>query len=68
MRIERLLKELYVQDEIRKEMILEKYVFVIFRMSRVLSHRDSLLKEIDFSERFYLRLARLNNITKCQGD
>ncbi|MDE5598914.1 MAG: hypothetical protein K2J04_13940 [Lachnospiraceae bacterium] len=62
MRIERLLKELYVQDEIRKEMILEKYVFVIFRMSRVLFHRDSLLKEIDFSERFHSRIARLNNI------
>lgn len=105
MRIEKLLKELYTQDEIGKEIILEKFVFCqfsdeqifenyfkidelgereLFRLigflyhqdcffmisdivnrhqGRFLSHRDSLLKEIDFSERFHSRIARLSNIT-----
>lgn len=104
MQKEELLKEFCAQDEIGKEMILEKFVFCQFsdeqnfenyfkidelgerelfcligflyhqdcffmmsdiinrHESRFLSHRDSLLKEIDFSERFHSRLARLNNI------
>ena len=103
MRKEKLLKEFHAQDEIGKEMILEKFVFCHFsdeqnfenyfkidelgerelfcligflyhqdcffmisdilsrHESRFLSHQDSLLKEIDFSERFYSRLERLYN-------
>lgn len=106
MQKEELLKELYTQDEIGKEIILEKLIFCHFsdeqnfenyfkieelgerelfcligllyhqdcffmisdiinrHESRFLSHRDSLLKEIDFSERFHSRLSRLNSITK----
>lgn len=104
MQKEELLKAVYMQqDEIGKEMILEKLIFCHFsdeksfenyfkideleerdlfcligflyhqdcffmisnivnrHRGRFLSHRDSLLKEIDFSERFYSRLERLYN-------